>query len=267
MEATVQRRRKCAIPIAPKCQLSDWGNRPKPIIGSSKSRAVSSLSQGVGSIITQHRLSSIAASRRSTSSLGLVRVSKSLAFLAAAFAIVGTVRAGPSEPLSGISDLYFDTFRADVYIQAAVELQAVGREGALRRLHAMALDRNSYSKVIILCRMLFAQSASSNFRAPLLGMPMYLGGTNDTDWPTAPIEVVDGVPFLITSGYLLAGKAESAESYLRYSESDADWSGVRYTIKTTQEKQDALTKLLASPKWKTWDDAHGRVEFFSRQIK
>jgi hypothetical protein len=217
-------------------------------------------------ILISQRRSAPTAPRRSSSSFGLMRVSKSVAFLAAVFAIIGTVRAGPSEPLSGLSDLYFDTFKADTYIQAAVELQAIGRERALRRLHAMALDRDSYSKVIILCRMLFAQSASSNFRAPRLGMPMYLGGTNDTDWPIAPIEVVDGVPFLITSGYLLAGKAESAESYLRYSESDADWSGLHYTIKTTQEKQDALTKLLASPKWKTWDDAHVRVEFFSRQI-
>jgi len=207
------------------------------------------------------------AALRSTRTVGLMRVSKPWVLLAATLAIVGTVRAGSNEPLSGLSDLYFDTFRADTYIQAAVELQAIGREGALRRLHTMAQDRDSYSKVIILCRMLFAQSASSNFRAPRLGMPMYLGGTNDTDWPIAPIEVVDGVPFLIASGYILAGKAESAESYLRYSESDADWSGVHYTIKTTQEKQDALTKLLASPKWKTWDDAHVRVEFFTRQIK
>jgi len=196
-----------------------------------------------------------------------MRVSTPLAFLATALAILGAVRAGSSEPLSGLSDLYSDSFKADTYIQVAVELQAIGREEALRRLHTMALDRDSYSKVIILCRMLFAQSARSNFRAPRLGMPMYLGGTNDADWPLAPIEVVAGVPFLITKGYFLAGAAESAESYLRYSEANADWSGVHYTIKTAQEKQDALTQLLASSKWKTWDDAHVRVEFLARQIK
>jgi hypothetical protein len=217
-------------------------------------------------LISQYRSAS-PTPRRSASSFGLMRVSKSLAFLASVFAIVGAVRAGPSEPFPGLSDLYFDTFKADRYIQAAVELQAIGREGALRRLHDMALNRDSYSKVIILCRMLFAPSASSEFRAPRLGMPMYLGGTNDLHLPIAPIEVVDGIPFLITSGYLLAGMAESAESYLRYSESNADWSAVHYTIKTTQEKKYALTKLLASPKWKTWDDANVRAEFFSRQIK
>jgi hypothetical protein len=196
-----------------------------------------------------------------------MRVSKQLAFVATALAIVGTLRAASIEPLSGLSDLYFDTFKASTYIQAAIELQAIGREDALRRLHTMALDRDSYSKVIILCRMLFSQSARSNFRAPRLGTPMYLGGTNDADWPTAPIEVVDGVPFLVTTGYALAGLAESAESYLRYSESDANWSSVHYTIRNVQEKQDALTKLLASSKWKTWDDAHVRVDFFTRQIK
>jgi hypothetical protein len=196
-----------------------------------------------------------------------MRVAKSFAILAAALAIVGSVRAGPTEPLSGLSDLYSDTFKADTYIQAAVELQAIGREEALRKLHTMALDRESYSKVIILCRMLFAQSARSNFRSPRLGMPIYLGGTNGADWPIEPIEIIDGVPFLITKGYLLAGVAESAESYLRYSDANADWSGARYTIKTAQERQDALTKLLASQKWKMWDDEHMRVEFFTRQIR
>jgi hypothetical protein len=196
-----------------------------------------------------------------------MRVSKSLALLAVALAIVGTMGARASEPLSGLSGLDFDTFRADTYIQVAVELQAIGRQGALRRLHTMALDRNSYSTVLILCRMLFTQGVRSNLRAPRLGMPIYFGGTNDADWPVAPIEVVDGIPFLITTGYFLAGVAESAESYLRYSESEGDWSGVHYTIKTAQEKQGALTKLLASPKWKTWDDAYVRMEFLARQIK
>ena len=116
-------------------------------------------------LVSQLRSAPPAAPRRSTSSFGFMRVSKSVAFLAAVFAIIGTVRAEPSEPLSGLSDLYFDTFKVDTYIQAAVELQAIGREAALRRLHVMALDRDSYSKVIILCRMLFAQSASSDFRS------------------------------------------------------------------------------------------------------
>jgi hypothetical protein len=194
-----------------------------------------------------------------------MRFSRPSAFIAA-LAIAGHVVAAPTE-LPGLSGLYSDTFRTDIYIQVAAEIQAIGQEQGLRRLHAMAQEPVWNSRVVILCRMLFSQRTGTNFRAPLLGAPVYMGGTNDADWPRAPIEVINGVPFLITTGYFLAGVAESAESYLRYSESVADWSDVHYTNKTLKEKQDALEVLLATTRWKTWSDSNARREFLTRQIK
>jgi hypothetical protein len=43
---------------------------------------------------------------------------------------------------------------------------------------------------------------------------------------------------------------ESDESYLHYCEANCDWTDVNYSLKTIQQKQDALAKLMSSDKWK-----------------
>jgi hypothetical protein len=129
----------------------------------------------------------------------------------------------------------------------------------------MAQDRNVETQVIILCRMLFTQRPGADFRRPMIGGASFFGGTDYADWPLEPIELVDGIPFLITRGYFIAGLAERDEGYLRYCETNCDWSGFRYTTKNESQKRDALSKLLASPKWKTPLDTYGR-QFFTEQI-
>ena len=114
----------------------------------------------------------------------------------------------------------------------------------------MARDGASDTRVIVLCRMLFTQSPSSGFRPPRLGGASFLGDTQSQDWPLEPIDVVDGVPFLITRGYTLAGVPESDARYLAYCETDCHWSNFRYTTKTELQKREALSKLLSSPKWR-----------------
>jgi hypothetical protein len=132
----------------------------------------------------------------------------------------------------------------------AMALQSLGRSAALDRLHAMAHDPRAGARVIVLARMLFVPRPGSELRRPWIGAANFLGNTDYSDWPQEPIEIVDGVPFLIVPFYELAGSPERDEKYLQYCEANGNWSDFQYRMKTIQQKRDALRKLLDSDRWK-----------------
>ena len=109
-------------------------------------------------------------------------------------------------------------------------------------------------------------------RAPLIGVPTFISGTED-DWPLWPIEVVDGVPFMVVQGYTIGGLPESDESYLHYCEVNCDWTDVKYSVKTVQQKQNALAKFTSSDKWHRVNTGHASQmgitfkDFLFRQIQ
>jgi hypothetical protein len=164
-----------------------------------------------------------------------------------------------------LADFESGHFHTDHYVRLAAELQALGRETALARLHEIAWDKRTPGEAIILCRMLFKKRPGNEFRRPAIGEAVFMGSTNFSDWPLEPIELVDGVPFLITRGYLLGGKPEQDSWYLTYAETYADWTDFQYVEITTQQEQAALAKLLLSPKWKTPLTDEQR-QFLARQL-
>jgi hypothetical protein len=184
-----------------------------------------------------------------------LRALTSPAFVALAVALLAWLPCYASAPpnLPDRADFSMNPqgYRADPYIRTASELQSLDRSAALTKLRAMARDSHEAPRVIILSRMLFAPRPDSGLRRPMIGAAVLLGGSDYADWPKEPLEIVDGVPFLVVNGYILAGLAETPEAYLRYCETQSDWSVVRYSVKTTQEKRDALNMLLTSRKWKT----------------
>ena len=128
-------------------------------------------------------------------------------------------------------------------------------------------------KIYVLCRMLFVARPGSRFDPPFLGGPAFLGKGGPTQvltngfggfyfplWPLCPIEIVDGVPFLITDGYLRQGIINPGEvkSYVRYCIKNCDWSQIQFTPKTMEQKTAALEKLLASPNFRVDRDPRGR---------
>jgi hypothetical protein len=174
---------------------------------------------------------------------------------------------GDVPPVSALPDFYrYQQYNVEPYIRAAVALQSLDRATALRRLHEMAQDPNADARVIVLCRMLFAPRLGGEFRGPLIGGALFLRDTSYSDWPLEPIEILDGIPFLVVTGYILAGQPEADKVYLRYAETHADWSTVRYTLKTAEQKREALEKFLASPKWKQPLDASDR-KFLMDQVQ
>lgn len=175
--------------------------------------------------------------------------------------------------------------KVDLYLRAAIQLQALEPGNAQDVLFSIASAKEKEANLgasfsflndnlvpIILCRMLFtAKKASSEtstpeFRRARYGAPGFFGGTSLEDWTLEPIEIIDGVPFNITNGYLLAGYPEHGTSYLSYCIENCDWNSFKFTPKDSGQKQAALDKLLASPKWKRELSKYD-IEFLSAQIQ
>jgi hypothetical protein len=159
-----------------------------------------------------------------------------------------------------------DKYRIDPYITAAASLRAVRKEKAASLLMSLAKDRERSIAAFILCRMLFTAKPNGDFRCPGLGQPFFVGDTPADYWPLVPIQIVDGVPFLVVKGYALAGSPESAAGYVRYCLEECEWGTAEFKPKTAAEKQEALKKLLMSRKWKEPLGKEDK-EFLSSQLK
>jgi hypothetical protein len=151
------------------------------------------------------------------------------------------------------------SYKVDSYIWAASVFQHLGKDRACKMLLTLAeaVDAdaegttfNDRYKVFVLCRMLFTKRSGSRFRPAFFGGPFFLGATDHADWPLEPIELVDGVPFLITDFYLMGGEPERVTKYVRYCIENCDWNKEPFQLKTGAEKRAALRKLLASKKWR-----------------
>jgi hypothetical protein len=159
-------------------------------------------------------------------------------------------------------------YKADPYLDAAIKLQAMGKEKAIAALTDLAAAemRSGGTRTILLCRMLFKAkehpkatiaALTPDFRPPLHGLPAFASDITAKDrqaecrdWPREPIDLVDGVPFLVVKGYLISGFPEPSSKYLDYCVRDCEWSDGVFKPKTAEEKRKALVKLVASHRWK-----------------
>src|SRR5580698_8638352 len=112
----------------------------------------------------------------------------------------------------------FEKYRADPYLAAVAELQNEGKKKAVAALAELASvpDEKNGMRAMLLCRMLFQAKPKGEFRCPLIGLPIFISPTKSDEWPLEPIEIVDGVPFLVVQGYLFGGEMETAVHYLDY---------------------------------------------------
>jgi len=156
-------------------------------------------------------------------------------------------------------------FKVVPYLNAATELQKMGKEKACDKLLGLA-KKGDEGQIAILCRVLISKRAGSPFRPPRFGGPICLGGTNPEDWPSLPLEMVDGVPFLIVHGYNIGGVPEPSLNYLNYCFQNCEWSATKLNPVTPEALEKALKKLLGSGKWKKPLTDYEK-EFLSSQIK
>jgi hypothetical protein len=180
---------------------------------------------------------------------------------------IAAAEANADALLSALPDFYYRWrgYSAEPYIAAAIALQGMEHQAASERLLALARDKERGRNAILLCRMLFVPKPNAPFRRARIGGAVFMGSTDYSDWPREPIELVDGIPFLITKGYNLGGWPEPPEWYVAYCLTNCQWNSFRFVPKTSAEKAAASTKLLSSPKWRTPLDARDR-EFLKGQI-
>ncbi len=167
----------------------------------------------------------------------------------------------PLEDLPGFVSIQArKDYRVDPYLLAAAKLQKLGMEKAVEilRHEARQPTQESSMSVIVLCRMLFSPKPGAEFRRPQLGASFFIGQAVHNAWKLEPIEIVDGVPFVIVDGYHLVGRAETSEEYLEYCVKNCEWSKSEFKPKSDAQKAAAMEKLLASPKWEQPlpDEAH-----------
>ena len=171
-------------------------------------------------------------------------------------------------------------YRVDPYIRVAVKLQAMGKKEGSALLLRMAHfgreePRQRREATLVLARMLFVPKQGIEFRRLLLGAPGFIALSPAQrewpaiikNWPLEPIALVDGIPFLIVTGYNLSGEPEDPESYVRYCMENCDWNDYRFKTKSKEEKQKAVEKLLASFQQKKLDILNGGEDALRRQIQ
>ena len=168
--------------------------------------------------------------------------------------------------LKDLPDFQSDAFKVDPYLRAAAALQGMDKDKATETLLALAREEKDGKRVIVLCRMLFTSKAGGEFRRPALGAAAFLGGTTYADWPLEPIELVDGVPFLITRGYALEGSQNyprgTSDTVCRSAHGEAS----AFKPKARGRKRRPWRSCWLRRKWKSGLEAEEK-EFLSAQIK
>ncbi len=108
------------------------------------------------------------------------------------------------------------------YIQSANMLITKGKTKALailreyNRLSDFGFDS---TWLFWLVRVAFQlKHTEESFPVPYIGAISPTPPDNPRDWPTYPVEIVDGVPYCLVTGIMLSGVPESFDGYLRRSE-------------------------------------------------
>lgn len=206
---------------------------------------------------------------------------KSLLRVALALLIIGSAtpsfaqktETGEAQALAALKMLPDDfmwrnsEYRADSYIRAAVALQKLGKEGAIKVLKAFLKKNPASTGAMPLCRMLFMAKPGKEFRGAYIGGVSLVGKRRQGAPPLGEIvEIVDGVPFLVIRGLLLAGRPEFGAEYLDYCIASCDWNTVRFQPVSREQKRKALAKFIGSAAWERPLEDEGKA-FLESQIK
>jgi hypothetical protein len=157
-------------------------------------------------------------------------------------------------------------FKVELYLRIASKLQQLGKEKACKTLLRLAV--NDYQgKVSCLCRMLFRpKKKCDECLDPHLGAMSFLDDTLEGDWPVAPLEMQNGVPFFVVFGFNVGGTICNSVKDVKCCIQNRDWSDTRFDLITKEDQQKALADLLASKKWKKQLSKRAR-DFLSAQIQ
>lgn len=159
------------------------------------------------------------------------------------------------------------SFNCDRFVYAAKALQDKGRKEAEKCLKGLGSEIEDLNASLILCNMLFEPKNGLGGQAPKLGEAIYLGGADETTFPSDPIVFVDGVPFLVVIAYITNRYNEDAgERQVSWFVDNWQWRSTRYHSLTITQKTDALNSLVKSTAWNR-PLTEFEIRFLADQIK
>lgn len=144
---------------------------------------------------------------------------------------------------------------------------ALGEASAITELKALeedlgeSMDRgfSRNERIGWICRIVFQGSKGKPLRQPLyggLGLP-YMSMPLER-WPLYPVAESEGVFFVLSEGYMLAGAAEPAKDYIDYCSANGEFRKTKIKKPTHQEAVSAFDSLKKSRQWAMikWKDEH-----------
>lgn len=144
---------------------------------------------------------------------------------------------------------------------------SLGEEGAVKEMKRLCeasrkknvfLDHNMAEQISWICRIIFMPKEGTPIRAPRFGALHLPWNTMEAeDWPLYPIAESEGVYFILSQGYSLAGLAEDPQNYIDYCRSMGSFRTTPVKIPTKETAEYALMRLLSSNAWKKikWKDS------------
>jgi len=184
-------------------------------------------------------------------------------------------------------DLTTDQLTPDNYNPAKIlatadKLIASGKEAAYSSLLKYAEkpiavhieNRDDYAAW--LCLLVYDPKPDSGLPTPLFGAPDFPDidhiVLNRIDWPRFPLALNQGVPFLLVSGYDIAGFPEPGSWFIKRCRANGIFHTNIYPIPSHAEAKKALNDLISSQEWKalSWSDRQDqpeKIEFLRSQVE
>lgn len=157
------------------------------------------------------------------------------------------------------------TYQCGEMVQVVNHLRQLGRDKSLAALRGYITGSVENEKVLVICRLLFVNP--KGWEPPGLGMP--IPAVNEAvvkKFPLFPLGLSSGVPFLLTKGYELDGRAESAIACLKLCEGFA-LVKEDYPLADYEKAARALTQMDSFRQLYQEADRQGMAEMILNQAK
>jgi hypothetical protein len=149
-------------------------------------------------------------------------------------------------------------FNCATLAEAANYYIALGEAEAIQELKALeedfgeSMDRGFYQNGRIgwVCRIIFKGKSGKPLRPPLYGGLLLPRLTMPLErWPLYPVAESDGVFFVLSEGYMLAGVAEQASDYIDYCSATGSFRKTKVEVPTQDEAVKAFNSFKKAKRW------------------
>ncbi len=144
------------------------------------------------------------------------------------------------------------TFDPGTHLRAVNALRTLEKAEALALLRAYleearANGNSLQTSLFLLLRLLFEPESGENFPTIPVGKPVDPGEPYNPAFPLYPLALVQDVPLLISTGFILAGHPGSPEAHLKFCEEKGRLR--REPLSPPDNPLDLAGKLVDSPEW------------------